>query len=45
MVTSIFNQDYAVVQACTLVFASMIVFVNLIVDISYGFIDPRIRYS
>jgi peptide/nickel transport system permease protein len=45
MVGSIFNQDYAVVQACTLVFAVMIVFANLIVDISYGWVDPRIKYG
>jgi peptide/nickel transport system permease protein len=45
MVTSIFNHDYAVVQSCTLVFAVMITFVNLAVDLSYSFIDPRIRYG
>jgi peptide/nickel transport system permease protein len=45
MVGSIFNQDYAVVQACTLIFAVMIVLANLIVDISYGWVDPRIKYS
>jgi peptide/nickel transport system permease protein len=45
LVSSIFNQDYSVVQSCTLVFAALIVFVNLAVDISYGFIDPRIRYN
>ncbi len=45
MVTSIFNQDYAVVQACTLVFAVMIVLANLLVDISYGWLDPRIKYT
>ncbi len=45
MVSSIFNHDYAVVQSCTLVFAVMITFVNLAVDISYSFIDPRIRYG
>ncbi len=45
MVSSIFNEEYAVVQSCTLVFAVLIVFVNLAVDLSYGFIDPRIRYA
>jgi peptide/nickel transport system permease protein len=45
MVSSIFNQDYAVVQSCTLIFAIMIVFVNLIIDVSYGWLDPRIQYS
>lgn len=45
MVSSIFNQDYVVVQACTLIFGSIVLVVNLLVDISYGWLDPRIRYS
>jgi peptide/nickel transport system permease protein len=45
MVSSIFNQDYVVVQACTLIFGAIILFINLIVDISYGWLDPRIRYG
>lgn len=45
MVNSIFNQDYVVVQATTLIFGAMVLIVNLIVDMSYGWLDPRIRYS
>jgi len=45
LVSSIFAQDYVVIQSCTLVLTSIIILVNLIVDISYGWIDPRIRYS
>ena len=45
MVSSIFSQDYVVVQSCTLVFAVIILSINLIVDISYGWLDPRIRYG
>jgi peptide/nickel transport system permease protein len=45
MVSSIFNQDYAVVQTCTLIFAVMIVLANLLVDVSYGWVDPRIKYN
>jgi peptide/nickel transport system permease protein len=45
MVTSIFGQDYVVVQAITLIFAVIILLVNLIVDISYAWLDPRIRYG
>ncbi len=45
MVSSVFAQDYPVVQGCCLLFAFIVVTVNLIVDISYGFLDPRIRYS
>jgi peptide/nickel transport system permease protein len=43
-VFSIFNQDYPFVQAITLIMAVIIVFSNLVVDISYGWLDPRIRY-
>jgi len=45
LVGSIFAQDYVVVQAITLVIALIILVVNLIVDISYGWFDPRIRYG
>jgi peptide/nickel transport system permease protein len=45
MVNSIFNQDYVVVQATTLLFGAIVMLVNLIVDMSYGWLDPRIRYS
>jgi peptide/nickel transport system permease protein len=37
------GRDYAVVQGLTLVTAVMYVTVNLVVDISYGYLDPRIR--
>ena len=36
-------RDYAVIQAFTIVIAVVYVLVNLLVDISYGFLDPRIR--
>jgi peptide/nickel transport system permease protein len=45
MVSSIFGQDYVVVQAITLVIALIVLLANLVVDISYGWFDPRIRYS
>lgn len=45
LVSSIFGQDYVVVQAITLIIAVMILVVNLLVDISYGWFDPRIRYG
>ena len=45
LVTSVFAQDYQVVQSATLVIATIVIIVNLIVDISYGWFDPRIRYS
>ncbi|OPX41811.1 MAG: peptide ABC transporter [Desulfobacteraceae bacterium 4484_190.3] len=42
---AIFSQDYEVVQGTILVVAIIVLVVNLIVDISYGWFDPRIRYS
>jgi peptide/nickel transport system permease protein len=44
MVSSIFSHDYAVVQTCTFVFAVIVIFANLIVDISYGWLDPKVQY-
>jgi peptide/nickel transport system permease protein len=42
---AIFNRDYAVLQGGILFLALIFVLVNLIVDISYAIINPRIRYS
>jgi peptide/nickel transport system permease protein len=42
---AIFNHDYPVLQGGILFLAFVFVMVNLIVDITYGFIDPRIRVS
>jgi len=44
MVTSILSRDYPVVQAGALLTAFVFVLVNLVVDISYAYLDPRIRY-
>jgi peptide/nickel transport system permease protein len=45
MYEAITGRDYVVVQGLTLVIALIYVTVNLIVDISYGFLDPRVRAS
>ncbi|MBO8137835.1 MAG: ABC transporter permease [Desulfotomaculum sp.] len=42
-VNSISNRDYTVILGVTVFYASFLVFMNMIVDIVYGFIDPRIR--
>jgi peptide/nickel transport system permease protein len=42
---AIFNRDYPVLQGGILFLAIVFVLVNLIVDVSYAFINPRIRYS
>ncbi|HHV35290.1 MAG TPA: ABC transporter permease subunit [Syntrophomonadaceae bacterium] len=42
-VNSIFNRNYPVIQGYVLFMAMIFVVANLIVDISYGLLDPRIR--
>jgi peptide/nickel transport system permease protein len=42
---AIFNRDYPVLQGGILFLATVFVLVNLIVDISYAVINPRIRYG
>lgn len=43
-VTSIGNRDYTVITGVSLIFAVLLVLVNLVVDIIYAWLDPRIRY-
>src|SRR5690625_1826390 len=43
LVDSIGFRDYSVVQACILLFTTIVVVANLVVDILYGILDPRIR--
>ncbi|MCX7912938.1 MAG: ABC transporter permease, partial [Dehalococcoidales bacterium] len=45
LVSSILGQDYVVVQSITFVIAMVVLITNLLVDISYGWFDPRIRYG
>jgi len=42
---AVFGHDYQIVQAGVLIIATVVVLSNLIVDISYGWLDPRIRYG
>lgn len=45
LMTGILNRDYPVVQACTLVFAVLVVLVYLVTDLVYAALDPRVRLS
>lgn len=45
LMTGILNRDYALVQACTLVFGLLVVFVYLVTDLVYARLDPRARLS
>jgi peptide/nickel transport system permease protein len=38
------NRDYTVVSAVVLITAVVLVFINLLTDLSYGFLDPRVHY-
>jgi oligopeptide transport system permease protein len=42
-VTSLFQRDYSMIMGTTLVYATLIIFANILVDLSYGLLDPRIR--
>ncbi len=44
-ITSITNRDYPVVMGTILLYAVFLVIANLAVDITYAFLDPRIRYT
>ncbi len=45
MIQAIFNRDYPVVQAASLLLAVVFVLINLLVDLSYAALDPRIKYQ
>jgi oligopeptide transport system permease protein len=44
-VTSIGNRDYPLIMGATLVWTLLLVTMNLVVDVMYGWLDPRIRYD
>jgi len=45
MINSIFQRDFPVVQGVTLVFAIMVVLLNLLADVAYAALDPRVRFD
>lgn len=44
-VTSALNRDYTMVMGTVLLFSAVLILFNLVVDVAYGFLDPRVRYS
>jgi peptide/nickel transport system permease protein len=44
-VTSVLNQDYPYVQGIVLIVSAAVLVVNLLVELVYGWLDPRIRYD
>jgi peptide/nickel transport system permease protein len=45
LIDSIGARDYPVVQAATMVFATLVILVNLLTDIIYSFLEPRVRFG
>ena len=45
LIESIFQRDYTMIQAEIVIIAAFIVTINLVVDLLYGVLDPRIRYA
>jgi peptide/nickel transport system permease protein len=44
-VTSVLNQDYPYVQGVVLIISAAVITVNFLVELTYGWLDPRIRYD
>jgi peptide/nickel transport system permease protein len=45
IIRAIFDRDYPIIQGATLAFGVLVLFINLITDISYAVLDPRLSYS
>ena len=45
LVGSLANRDYPMVSGINLFFATFILFANLLIDLLYAYLDPRIRYQ
>ncbi|MFQ5879013.1 MAG: ABC transporter permease [Dehalococcoidia bacterium] len=45
LIESVQNRDYTVIQGVNLIIALVVAFSNLAVDISYSYLDPRVRYQ
>ncbi len=45
VVQAIYDRDYPIIQGCILLFSIIFVVINLVVDLLYGILDPRIHYE
>jgi peptide/nickel transport system permease protein len=45
LIQGVFNKDFIVVQACVLIIGVIVSLVNILVDVAYGWLDPRIRFQ
>jgi peptide/nickel transport system permease protein len=45
LLNSVITKDYTQIQGIVFVFAIIVIVVNLLVDLSYGWLDPRVKYA
>jgi peptide/nickel transport system permease protein len=45
IISAALNRDYALISGIMFIFAVVLVIINLITDLTYAFLDPRIRYK
>jgi ABC-type dipeptide/oligopeptide/nickel transport system permease component len=45
LIDSIVHRDFIVIQAVVLLIAAVVLSLNLLIDLLYGVLDPRIRYQ
>jgi len=45
LIDSIVHRDFIVIQAVVLLIAAVVLTLNLVIDLLYGVLDPRIRYQ
>ena len=45
MLSAIQTKDFPIIQAGVMFFGTVVIFINIIVDISYSWLDPRLRAS
>ena len=45
LVSAVLNKDFAVVQGGILIVGTAVALTNLLIDISYGYLDPRISHA
>jgi len=45
IIKAIFDRDYPIIQGATLMFGLLVLFINLVTDLIYGLLDPRVTYA
>ncbi len=45
MLTALTDRDYPVISGINLFFGTVVIGINLMIDLIYGYLDPRVRYT